>query len=686
MTRYAWRSGRTATRRATSALMAACLLMGGGSAAAATAAFELKRVILSTGGVGYFEHEMIVEGNAQVPLTVRFDQVDDVLKSLVIYDDRGSAGIVSLPGQEPLRDAMRELPFKADALESAAALLRALPGAEVRVSGPRALEGRVLGVAPEESVSSAGMRTTRHRVSVLAPDQSVRQFVLEDAEQVEFTDPALRAQISGALAAIARHRVQERRTLMLSLKGSARRTVRIGYVIEAPLWKTSYRLTVPEASASGAGGKGLLQGWAVVENLSGAEWNGVDLTLVSGNPVTLRQALYRPHYVQRPEIPVEMMARVVPRVDTGALARPVSPPAARFAAKAKPRAKPAPRSQYYAEQPAIAAPAFQTATEEAGTQVLFRVPEPVRLASGNTLAIPIASREVSADRVSWWDGSTRSSHPLAAVRLRNDTGSSLPPGLLTLFERGRDGHHAYVGDARLGWFPAAESRLVSFAVDLKTQVVSDVSPGQRIASGKISRGVLHLEVFDQQTTRYRVKAPAQEMRAVLIESPRLQGWQLAAPTGRDVEETQTTYRVRTTVNAGDTKDVAVVQERPRESQLGLVDSTYETLFTYARNTVLSDGVRRALESVATLRQGLDKAQQVLAQLEARRSGINSEQERIRRNLASVPPDSELHKRYLGMLQQQEDAIKTLAETIGEARARVDAAQKRLSDEIERFEI
>lgn len=269
--------------------------------------------------------------------------------------------------------------------------------------------------------------------------------------------------------------------------GSGRRLVRIGYVVEAPLWKTSYRLTVPEAMGAGAASaKGMLQGWAIVENLTGSEWTGVDLTLVFGNPVTLRQALFRPHYVPRPEVPVDMMARVVPRIDTGAVQ---AAPAPFVMAKPapKPQAKPAPSPapRFAPSTPAamaIAQPAFDTSAADAATQVLFSVPEPIRLASGGTLAIPIANREVAAERVSLWDGQSRSAHPLAAVRLSNDTGSSLPPGLLTLYERGSKGHASYVGDARLGWFPSGENRLVSFAVDLKTQVVADRSSGQRTAT------------------------------------------------------------------------------------------------------------------------------------------------------------------------------------------------------------
>ena len=106
----------------------------------------LKRVLLSTGGVGYFEYEAAVDGDADLPLSVRLDQVDDVLKSIVVFDDRGGVGAISLPGREPLSEAFRDLPFDQGALESPDALLNALRGAEVTVGGSRQVTGRILKV------------------------------------------------------------------------------------------------------------------------------------------------------------------------------------------------------------------------------------------------------------------------------------------------------------------------------------------------------------------------------------------------------------------------------------------------------------------------------------------------------------------------------------------------------------
>ena len=112
---------------------------------------SLQRVMLSSGGVGYFEYQATVDGDATLSLDVPLDQVDDILKSLVVYDDGGTAGEVTLPGREPLRQIFVDLPFDRTALDSAPALLNALQGAEVRVTGAKPMNGRLLRVVEETS-------------------------------------------------------------------------------------------------------------------------------------------------------------------------------------------------------------------------------------------------------------------------------------------------------------------------------------------------------------------------------------------------------------------------------------------------------------------------------------------------------------------------------------------------------
>ena len=166
--------------------------------------------------------------------------------------------------------------------------------------------------------------------------------MLEEADSIQVTDPDLRARIGQALESLRREANQSLRHVTLHSTGDGHRTVRVGYVAAAPLWKASYRLVLPAKDGDPA----RLQGWAVLENQSGANWDGIALTLQYGNPVTFRQAIYQSYYVQRPEVPVEILGRILPSVDTRArpaelaMQKAASPPAGAarmLAAPAPPR-------------------------------------------------------------------------------------------------------------------------------------------------------------------------------------------------------------------------------------------------------------------------------------------------------------------------------------------------------------
>ena len=96
-------------------ILGARLTAGAGMAAllvfsAEAAELQLKRVMLSSGGVGYFEYQAQVEGWETIEIPVRLDQVDDVLKSAVIFDDKGGSGVVELQGRDSLAEIFRTMP------------------------------------------------------------------------------------------------------------------------------------------------------------------------------------------------------------------------------------------------------------------------------------------------------------------------------------------------------------------------------------------------------------------------------------------------------------------------------------------------------------------------------------------------------------------------------------------------
>ena len=679
--------------------------VGAGSVAAASE-LALKRVMLSTGGVGYFEYEAQVEGDAVLKLEVRLDQVDDVLKSIVVYDDTGAVGTISLPGRKPLAQVFRDLPFGRKALTSPVRLLNALQGARVAAVGQRRLEGRIIRVEAENTQLGDGSATiTRHRVSLLTAE-GVQQFVLEEAESVRFVDAALQAQVERALAATARHRVRGKRTLSIGVKGTGKRTVRVAYVAEAPLWKATYRLTLPE---NGGADSALMQGWAVIENMSGHAWKDVQLTIVSGNPVTFRQALYASYYVKRPEVPVEVLGRILPKPDQGAVGL------ADKVAQAKPRRKEEKRrarrggisravggamaelesvdrsSDSAAAAPGgppkPAVPALLAESREAATQVLFRIPEPVSVESGDSLVVPIVNREVPARRVALYQPATHATRPLASLRLKNDGPSGLPPGVLTIYERAaKSGAVAYVGDAQLTTLPAGEERLVSFALDQKTKIDRTVKRRQTLAKGSVNRGVFKRTIIDRQATTYRLKAPAREGRTVLVEHPRRKGWKLVSPRGDDVELTVNTYRMEVKLDKGAKEVFEVVMERPRQETLRVMSMSSSQIASYAQAGELSAEVRKAFARMAELKNAIARHGRDEKTLEDEKKTIVDDQGRIRGNIARIARGSDLYNRYIQKLNKQEDRLESLVEAIDEARARRKKAEDAFANYVSELKV
>jgi hypothetical protein len=662
-------------------LILVLLLLGATPAAAADLA--LKRVMLSSAGVGYFEYETEVDGPATLGLNVPLDQVDDVLTSLVVFDSTGTVGTVELPGRDNTRANFGNVPFGPETLRSTVDYLNSLQGVEISVQGPRPMSGRIVHAetftetlpAPPGQSQPAVQRT---RVTILSGD-GMRQFVFEEVESVQVTDPDLRTRIGDALDSLRREANQSLRHLTLHSIGDGHRTVRVGYVAAAPLWKASYRLVLPAKDGDPA----RLQGWAVLENQSGANWDGIALTLQYGNPVTFRQAIYRTYYVQRPEVPVEILGRILPSVDTRArpaeavAARAPTPAptgAARFLA-APAAVAPAPPPPPQQEVMAPAADEVQAA--EGAEQTIFQLPTPVALAAGHTASVPIIDRSIPAERVDL--AAPNSSHPLSAIRITNDTGSSIPAGVLTLYDT--SGPATFAGDARLGGLPVGERRLLSFAQDLRTTVERSSTDETMLASLTIAQGVAHITTRQREVLRVTITGPANEPRRVLVEIPKegdrtltLEGGAIAG-----TEETATAWRVPVTLKVGEVRKLTAYIDRLEREQTALLDDNAEVVVRLLNEQSLTPAARTALQRLAALRQDEAAKRTTVDQLKAQQTAILEEEDRIRKNLSAVAANDALHARLTRALDADETKLEQLSQAIDQATAAADKAHQVLAD-------
>jgi hypothetical protein len=654
-------------------LILAFLLLGVTPAVAAD--LTLRRVMLSSAGVGYFEYEAEVDGNAILGLDVPLDQVDDVLTALVVFDNQGAVGTVELPGRDTTRASFGDVPFGPEALRSPADYLNSLQGVEITVQGPRPMEGRIVHAdqvmealsAPPGPPQPAVQRT---RVTIIGPE-GLRQFVLEEADSVQVAEPDLRGRIGTALESLRREANQSVRHLTLRSPGNGKRTVRVGYVVAAPLWKASYRLVLPAKDGDPA----RLQGWAVLENQSGGDWDGVALTLQYGNPVTFRQAIYQSYYVQRPEVPVEILGRILPAADTRA--RPIE--SARQKAAGEPvRARamaippPAPAPATPAE---MAQAADQTQAAESAEETVFELSSPISLAAGYSASVPIIDYSLPAQRVDLAAGNDL--HPLSAVRITNDTGTSIPAGILALYDA--SGHATFAGDARLGGLPAGERRLLSFAQDLRTTVERTSSGETTLTSLTAAQGVLSITTRQREVLRLTISAPAKEARTLLVEIPK-DGDRTLTFDGDPIagtEETATAWRVPVSLQPGEVRKLTVYLDRLEREHTELLADDAQVVVRLLNQQTLAPAARTALLRLAALRQDEAAKRTVVDQLKAQQAVVLQDEDRIRRNLAAVAANDALHARLTRALDLDETKLEQLNQAIDQATAAVDKAHRAL---------
>lgn len=678
-----------------------------GARAEGTGEIPVDRVILSTSGLANFVHKMQVKDNATVEFPVRFEQVDDILKSLIIFDKKGRLGGVTLPGKKPLEQVFKDLPFSQGQLSNPMLLLNAYQGASITLKGGgnAAITGKIVQVAPEQVALDDGKTTTKHRISVMT-SEGMRQALLEDLQSISFDDAKIRGEIARALDSIRENGTSERRMLTVSLPGEGARPVTLSYVVDAPLWKTAYRLVLPEGE--GKDRKGLLQGWAVVENMTASDWNNVDMTLVSGNPVTFRQSLYESYYVPRPEIPVQVFGRVMPRTDSGTVSTakdmerrdygnvvgnaPMAPAPAMMMKSNRARGELAMQEMAmdsaayegsaslggggYGGMSNVAQAASAAQSAEATTQVLFRFPDRFSLKSGQSMMLPFVSREVPMERIALYQPDTHPRHPLAAVEMKNDGETGLPPGVLTLYEESAllKGT-SFVGDANLPVVARGDKRMVSYALDSKTTI--DREQKSRSTEGRISvsQGVMRTAMTTRQETVYTIKAPEKEERTVVIEHPRMGDYQIVSPDPKDVEVTDTHYRVRVPVKAGEKKTFSVVLEHQGWQSYTIASFSTQQLVAYATSRGQIDaGARKAFARMADVRKSMDDIDRKAQELERQRNTIFEDQQRVRENLRSLSGTSDVQQRYLKKLNEQEDQI-----------FKIDATRDQLAQQRQRLE-
>jgi hypothetical protein len=280
-----------------------------------TQTLPIKRVILYSNGVAYIERRGTVNGHAEINLSFKQSQVDDVLKSMVVLDlGQGRIGAVSYNSSAPPSSRMADIPFSISSQTNTdggglAGVLAQLQGARVVVTTTQGVAtGSVLTIEKKLKSEKDKPTITTHSLVIASESGELSSFDLSDVRSIKLLEEGTKRDIVEFANATASARRRDAKTITVTSDGNASREMVISYTIAAPIWKTTYRVVLDEQ------GKPFFQGWAIVDNVSEEDWSGVSLSLVSGTPISFIQSIQQPFYRYRPVVPMPSDLKLDPQV------------------------------------------------------------------------------------------------------------------------------------------------------------------------------------------------------------------------------------------------------------------------------------------------------------------------------------------------------------------------------------
>lgn len=654
---------------------------------AGAAELPVKKVVLYKHGLGYFERAGELAAGESARLDFKPEEMNDVLKSLTL-ETAGEDKVVALryDASDSLEKKLSRLPIKIEPGQPLSKLLDQLKGERLELRfGSEALAGVIVGA---RLAAATRDQPEREDITLLLESGALVTRVLGAASEVRLADPELQLLMKEYLQVLAGSRSVDRRSVYIDSTDTGTRSVRASYMIPTPVWKSSYRLIF-----SGADGP-TLEGWAIVDNTTDADWTNVSLSLVSGRPISFVSPLYEARYVDRPvaELPEDRPVR--PDLYEGAMeqakaARPALKPGRPAKDNDALMASVARRigdvsALAAAGEAAAAAPstvADTAAARELGELFEYRFDRPVTVRRNESAMLPFLQQKISARKLVVY--SDRSSvHPRHAAELENVTGKTLDGGPITVFEEG-----AYGGEALVETLKSGDKRLISYGIDLGTRVTTKYDSEQsRVREAHFRRGVLTATSAIREVQTYSIRNVDQKPKTLVIEHPARATYRLISP--EPAEKTPSAYRFAVKLGPGAGERLTVTEERPLVQTLTVANLTPDVLVTYVENKELSAQARDQLGRILAQKRKIAASDGDIRRLEIQIQELEKDQERLRQNITAlnrVSGQQEQVQKYATLLAGQEARLASLRDSLGEARNTKTALENELNAMIEAME-
>ncbi|RME75601.1 MAG: hypothetical protein D6785_14665 [Planctomycetota bacterium] len=622
------------------------------------ASIPLKKVVLYKHGVGFFERQGKIEGNASIELMFKEGEMNDVLKSLTILDKNGGViSSISYEGDKPVKKQLEEVPFPLPRGNVYSGIFKELKGARVELqAGEEKVEGKVIGI---ETRKRTAYETVIEEVYlVLLNDRGeIQNFDLMQIRNIRFQEERIQKDLNHLLDILISTKKKDLKRLTVYAQGEGEREIYMSYIVETPVWKTSYRILLPAEKEDSP----LIQGWAMIDNTQEEDWEQVQLSLIAGLPISFIMELYKARYQKRPKVEIqekpayaapdieESFGEISPEEDSGlydCLNDEI------LACRA-----PAPSSFSRSLRSA------QKVTKkklETGDFYCYEIQNPVTVKRGESALVPIISGSLEGKKVAIFNQSIREKNPLSAVLLKNTLGITLEGGPVTMYER-----DTYVGEALLKTFRPNEEQILAYAVDLGCYIEEVLQKKyEEFLSLTFRDGSFFLKKYVYCLTPYKIHNKNPYEIDLFLDHPKKNSrFKLVSPQ-EPYEETENYYRFRFLVPAKNSMEFKVKERYLKEDYFGLQDISMNQVHFLYEKGVVNEQTKEEILELIRLQSLIAEKEKDIETLQKKEKALTQNQDRICHNLNALRDtlsEKSLREAYLKQLKEDEETLKKTRE-------------------------
>ncbi len=651
---------------------------------------KVKKVIIFKHGVSYYILQAPIKGSGKYELEFKISEMDDVLKSLFVIDtsEKGYISSISYDTALETSELLKSIMLNIPDMDSFSSLITQIKGAPVSllIAGGKSLKGIIMGIELNERFIK-DQKSTEKILILLQDDDTISKIPFSDIKSLEILNDDIKKDLKFFLDTVIAGKKKDSKNILIHCESGGddeiEREIFVSYILESPIWKTSYRLIISKELEQKQ--QCLLSGWCMVENTTNQDWENIELSLVAGMPVSFRYDFYKPIFIQRPIVkPPTTLSAKPTDIEEGleletfkdyAMAEEARP-AMKMSKKLRGALPPAPAGaasgrRYLGVMGASlddetlmekVKSQTKTQTKDLGELFEYNISNPVTIKRKHSALVPILTEAIKARRILLFNINEHDKNPNACLEITNNTTLTLERGPATIIY---DDNLA--GEAIVPFLNKDDTRLLNYAIEQAVIIIHE-QKSENLSVHKVNfgSGYSYEYYFTDSMTTYKIKNKTSEEKELYLDHPKSPGFKFIEPPIQP-EETPNYWRFKITLKPNDAINFSLKERKENYTSNYLwnwsKDKILERVGFYIKHKFIDDKIENQLKEIAELIQKSNELKTKRDKLVNERDIMNDEQARLRENITVLGNDTQsvsLKERYVKKLNDQENRFESIS--------------------------